>query len=293
MELSKSLKHKIQTTDSEGNTLFINLRLSDECKNGHQDFSITGAAYQKDKPCTDKWLIYGGCCHDEILKVRPDLELFVNLHLSNYKGVPMYCIENGFYFLKSGDLKTVSKHLRLQGNEIEQFYTCPDSYYFSYLIHKLDLPSRWCNEANEAIKLLQNWTGKTFEVDSPKMYNLHPEQVVIVDQKIEQGYYSPESIQKRKELEIQAKKQDQYNKLQKELDEVIKKHQLEYDVKRSVLDAGFSIENFIFYNHSKEAVFNWLSYKNKITTEDLEVIKQHPSIKSLGDTIKWSLCTKN
>ena len=77
----------------------IKIRLDDECENGHQDFSITGDIYQKGKPKTDRYFLSGGCIHEEILKVRPDLKIFVNLHLSDYDGVPMHPTANMIYFL--------------------------------------------------------------------------------------------------------------------------------------------------------------------------------------------------
>lgn len=48
---------------------------------------------------------FGGCCHDEILKHRPDLKQFVDLHLCSYDGIPMHGAANLAYYLK-GYFKT-------------------------------------------------------------------------------------------------------------------------------------------------------------------------------------------
>lgn len=89
---TNDLRHTISTKDADGNPMTIKIRLNDECKNGHQDFAITGDIYQKGKPRIDKYFISVGCIHDEILKSAPELQLFVSLHLCDYKGIPMHAI---------------------------------------------------------------------------------------------------------------------------------------------------------------------------------------------------------
>lgn len=78
-----------------GGKIKIEIRLSDDCNNGHNDFAITATTYSP----SGKWES-GGCCHEEILKVKKSLKPFVDLHLADEDGVPMYAIENGFYHLQ-------------------------------------------------------------------------------------------------------------------------------------------------------------------------------------------------
>lgn len=91
----------IHTHNKAGEIIIINIRLSDPCKNGHNDFAITADIYKPNsKVFNDRNWLSGGCQHEEILAVKPSLKQFIDLHLSNEDGEPMYAIENGFYHLE-------------------------------------------------------------------------------------------------------------------------------------------------------------------------------------------------
>jgi hypothetical protein len=156
MKTTTGLTHKISTKDTEGNTLFIEIRLDDECKNGHQDFAITGSGYEKGKPLTDCNLIYGGCCHDEIIAARPDLKIFVDLHLSDYEGIPMYAAENGFYHLRAGfnneppdspEFKTnFCEYYRITGDQYDKLTESRNSTQYSVNLEKLGVIDQWIRQ---------------------------------------------------------------------------------------------------------------------------------------------------
>lgn len=74
-----------------GTTFEINAKilLADDCKNNICDWSITADIYEQRKNGRFVWCA-GGCCHEEILKRFPQFKMFVDLHLSNHYGAPMY-----------------------------------------------------------------------------------------------------------------------------------------------------------------------------------------------------------
>jgi hypothetical protein len=76
----------------------INYGLSWLTGNRAPYFSITATIYEKraNGRLVD---IGGGCCHDSILKARPDMADIVALLLCDIDGAPMYALENGFYHL--------------------------------------------------------------------------------------------------------------------------------------------------------------------------------------------------
>ena len=90
-----------------GTTFEINVKilLADDCKNNICDWSITADIYEQRKNGRFVWCA-GGCCHEEILKRFPQFKMFVDLHLSNHYGAPMYPVENGFYHITNSSKET-------------------------------------------------------------------------------------------------------------------------------------------------------------------------------------------
>ena len=66
-------------------TLFVELHFDDSCHNGHETFSITGEV------CSPARWEAGGCLHEAIAKVFPELESLIKWHLTDTDG-PMYYV---------------------------------------------------------------------------------------------------------------------------------------------------------------------------------------------------------
>jgi len=279
---TNDLRHTITTTDIEGNPMTIKIRLNDECKNGHQDFSITGDIYQKGKPKIDRYYLSGGCIHEDILKVMPELQIFVNLHLCDYEGIPMYAVENGFYHLTNGFNKTkiedktfkieFCEYYRIDAMQFDVLSTSKNQLQYALLLQSLGILAQWKIEANKAIELMENFTGKTFLVDSVKTQYHAPtlEQINEENKKQLEGYYTIEAENEREK----SRQGEILKKLADDRDKAIKKHTNEYEVKKAVLLIGGekALKNCIFYNHSNELSFNWRNYDN-ISNELIEKIK--------------------
>lgn len=75
-------------------------------------FSLTGELYERRR------MVACGCMHDDLMKVWPDLEPLVVLHLSAANGMPTHAMENGWYWLgktkwQSFDRDAVARHFRI------------------------------------------------------------------------------------------------------------------------------------------------------------------------------------
>lgn len=277
-EQSNSLIHTIDTNNNEIN-MRIKIRLNDECKNGHQDFSITATYWEVGKVRNDRNMIGGGCCHDEILKHRPDLQIFVNLHLCDFTGCPMYAVGNGFYHLTNGFNNTkpneanfkaeFCSYYRITAEQFDILAQSENELRYAINLQKLGILLQWMDEARQAILLLEQWTGKKFLIDSVKTQYTAPTAEQIADEQTKEnaGYYLPSKIQERKDKAIQDAKNAEYSKLVAERDKEIGKANREYEVKKAVLDGGLSLDNFIYYSHSNEGCFNWRNYGEKVTEQ--------------------------
>lgn len=71
----------------------INIRYDDSCNNGHNTFSITVDGRN-----------FGGCMHDEIIKVRPELKKFIKWHLCSTDG-PLHYIANTIYHIRNNNIE--------------------------------------------------------------------------------------------------------------------------------------------------------------------------------------------
>lgn len=299
---SNDLRHKIYCKDVDLNDMIISIRLNDECKNGHQDFSITADGFKAGRPRTNSNFLYGGCAHDEILKVRPDLKIFVNLHLCDYTGVPMHAVGNGLYHLRTGfnntkpdDAKFIAEYCdyyRISREQFDILNTAEDELRFALLLQSSGVLAQWKQEADKGISMMEEFTGKKFLVDSVKTQYQAPteEQVKVMEEREQTGYYLPENIAARENAKREAIIKKQYEKITKEREIGIEKVNLEYRVKMAVLYAGLTLENFIFYNHSKEGAFNWKGYGEQITKEQFEkfINSEHAKIEG----VTWKMDKK-
>ena len=79
------------------------VRFDDECKNGHNTFSITADITTPTSRRRND-IEGGGCLHEEVARVFPKLAPFIKWHLCSTDG-PMYYVANTIYWAKAGNLE--------------------------------------------------------------------------------------------------------------------------------------------------------------------------------------------
>ena len=261
--------------DNEGNQWKIEISLDDDCKNGHQDFSLTGTCWEKGKIRIDRNMKFGGACGDTIVKLFPEYEIFERLHICDFNGSPMYPIGNAIYHAKRKGKESLQSYLRLTELEAETLMMYLDEEIaFRFHLENMGVVARWKEEANEAIKKLEELTGNEFENVSTKSHYtpLTEEERNEYKEKQLQGYFDADKIQERKEQKIQDKKRKQIEKLKLAAKNEIDSINTELNIKLAILDAGFSIDNFIYYKYKNEGKFNWLDSQDKLNKEDLDIL---------------------
>jgi len=288
---SNDLRHVINTWDTEGNPLKIEISVNDKCKNGHQDIHITGDIYIKGKPRTDNNIQMCGCLHEIILAAKPELKLFVDLHGCDYTGcyyIPnmLYNLTNGFNNIKP-DNKEFKQYFcdsyRLSEGEFNKIKDSENETILYVNLLKLGVIEAWQKDANEAINLLEQWTDTEFINDSKRTYYTPPtaEKIKEEAKRLKIGYYTAEAIKARKIAKIEANKEKALKEIETEYKKEVKKHKLERDIKTAIILAGLTLDNFIFYNHTKEGVFNWKSYDTLTTQEEFNKFVQSVNFKGV------------
>ena len=272
----------------------VKISLDDECKNGHEDFFLTADIYEKNN--RGKWVdVGGGCCHDHILKLKPELKLFADLHLSDFAGCPMHGVSNAFYWLAgihdfswveyhggtgpSGKSKDECKQilqslLRVTDSQLKEILTLRSQDELAIYIED-NLIRQWRGEANKAIQRLEEWTGKKFASKASKQH-FQPVSDEIRDdvlKKQNEGYYSEKLILERDELKAKKSLEAKKQKLIDDCSEKIFKAKQKLELELVMLENFPAFKNWIFYNHKNTLSVNWTSTEKLITEKEFMTLE--------------------
>lgn len=263
-------------------TVSVNIRLNDECKNGHQDFAITAEIYEKARNGRNVWM-GGGCQHEEILKVFPEFKMFVDLHLCDYLGIPIHCSANGFYFLTKGFNKekptdenfeqVYCEYYRVSSEQFAILKTSENETQFAMHLINLGILEQWKLEAEKAIEYLEELTQTNFVIDSVRTQFHAPKQedIELENERLTNGYYSAENKLKR-----QQEKDERFIS-EMRIAATNKKNEIDKDLEMKILifKAGGrkALDNIIFYNHNNQIEFNWKKYGEPLTAKEIGSIK--------------------
>ena len=253
METTNSIKHVIDVNNKKHNYK-INIQLNDECRNGHEDFSLTATFWLPNKPRIDKYFTVAGCCHEEILKFRPDLKIFVDLHLNDFRGYPMYYIENGFYHLKNMQKDKFLEYAKVDEAGYELLKKASDEDEYGYLLlNKLENHKIWEGLAKEGIAKLQELTGKKFESKGTRLYNLDKYKTL----NFPEDWFENERVEKRRKESLLYKINEKVSDMEKEHKRKIEEMQNEFSIKKSLMQLGFlDLSNTRHYFDKREFHIN-------------------------------------
>lgn len=289
METQKVNSLKFKTTFSKkGIDYIVTIKLADECRNGHNDFSITADTYLTGKPYTDRNNQGGGAMGDTIAKLKPEFKIFNDLHLSDVTGVPMHGIANGYYWMNEGNNKDYAiSTLRITEDEYTTLKNCKDKLIFQFTLESLGIVKRWKEEANTAIAKLEELTGCKFIDNSTRLpYTpLTFDQLTEIGQRINSGYYNPEAIKQRETDALQAKRDKLMAEIEAKRDKAILRAENDYKIEKYVLLSGLPLDNYIYYGHTNTVVFNWKDYDKKITKEEFDNFVQNLNYTELPDNV--------
>lgn len=272
------MKHIIDINNNKVNCI-IKIRLDDECKNGHADFAITADFWEVGKTRTDGNWRMSGCCHEEILQVKPSLRPFILLHLNDFKGAPMYAVGNGWYHAVKAEYhnenagpEALANYFNIDIKAAEVLCKAEDKTHFHFLIEEMGLPSIWQAQANKAIKVLEEWTGQKFDGSIYQKSHFSPLDAEVKAEllaKLKSGYYDAEKVEQRKAEKQRADFAAKIAAIKADAQKEVDKIRREEAIKLAMCELFPDIKsNFIYYNHSNEIGFEFSSMGAKYSPED-------------------------
>lgn len=291
----------------------IKIRLNDECRNGREDFSITADIDEKDG--RGQWRESGGgCCHDHILKLRPELAPFVALHLSDKDGAPMHGADSAFYWFCgfNGGLgeqyhggsgnggKTPEEcraifadHVRATEEQIAAIVAASPrtKQELQAIMEDMQFPEQWKREAAAAIAQLETWTEKRFFSTATKAgFTPLPHEVrQLITERRASGYYEPEQVAGRDAAAKVARKEKRIADILADYAKAVRKLDDEKAVDLALAEYFDEKANVIFYTHTNELKFNWSNLERLITEPEFNAFVAAVDKAKLpaGLTFKW------
>lgn len=251
------------------------VKLADECKNGHCDFSITFDIERWAR--NNRWCDHGGgACGDEYCKYFDGLQRFNDLHLANYLGQPMFAVENTMYFISQEKKETTMKCTRITESEYDALqFACKtkDKVYFKFQLFQLGIVKRWKSEADEFIQFLEDKTGMKWVDPYNGEGRVYVKPLTEDELKhIEEGEWTEKAILKAEKKRKELMKKAALLKLKEDHELKIWHENKEYEVKKYLLEKGYEDCNMIYYPHKKAVEFNWVSWKPSFTIDDYNAL---------------------
>lgn len=311
---ANKLRHSFTIIKGNEKTV-IKISLDDTCRNGHEDFSLTADIYGKrgDGQWQD---VGGGCCHDHILALRPDLKPFADLHLSDVAGVPMHAFANAFYWFAgfNGGLgqeyhggsgscgksaedcrRIFSEHIRAGALEVDGIVSdCPRTEQeLQAVLEDMGFPAHWKAQADAAIAQLEKWTGAKFESEATRkgFEPLTAEVRQQIQERRASGYYEPEQVAKRDAANAEKRKATRLADIRADFDRQSAKAGAKLMVKLYVAER-FERLNCIYYTHTNELSFNWSSSEKLVTKAEFDAFVAAADLSKLPQDIKFEFRDK-
>lgn len=259
------LVYKTAVKSANGETTIIRIKLADDCKNGHQDFSVTCDIIFSGRD------IGGGAAHEHINKVtHGNFADFISLHLADSNGIPMYAVENGYYHITKAKLtqEDFCRCYRVTPAQYKKLCKAADKDHFNILLNSLGIIKQWKKQADKAIRRLEELTGETFTVNMSRNPYTSPteEQRALYVSRKKQGYYTARATKKRQRLALKVVKENKVRELWKNYSEEVRKatDRLRVDL---VLVDKLGNKGPIYYDHTNTVVFNWRDGSPEYTQE--------------------------
>jgi hypothetical protein len=311
VETTASLKHSLCVIKGNQKTV-IKIRLNDECRNGHEDFSLTCDIYEKAR--NGVWRdVGGGCAHEHILKLRPDLAPFATLHLCDFNGLPMHCASNALYwFAGINPSKTTQEYHGGSGRDgkspdecrrifAEHIHATPEQVdeiirreprtelELRAVLEDMGFLAQWKAEADAAIATLEQWTGQKFAPANPvsRWQAVTPEQRAEIEARKASGYYEPAQVAARDAEALRVAREKKIAEIEARLNDTIDKATRDAQVARYMAACYYPrLQNFIYYDHTNTISFNWSNCEKLVTREEFDAFNAELDRAALPDGVK-------